>query len=379
MWGYEQEDPTVIQGVTCSFTLKPPNPSPFEKVYKKGNHLGDGAFGEVWQVHTIGNAMEEFAVKIFDLQKVDDEEKMELTKEIETEVMFLQNMSHETIIRFVDYFQMDTILYIVTEEVLGGELMDDMLRIGCYPESHSRLLMINLLEGLAYMESQRIVHRDIKPTNILLVGPSAPTKLKICDYGASIQLPEGTMAKGRWYTPGYAAPELLAGKSYDMAIDTFSTGVVAYMLLTGCIPWHQDVWEDDAQMNEAAMQGDIEWSSDVWEGKSDFSMDFVMRAMAVNPEHRPSAMDLLAHPWIQSVDEPNPKSSGENVTNGSSVNICCCFSKSRRQKQENQNTAAKQNESTACREVTSKRSIRRFNERRVKAADRMRRRQRKRC
>lgn len=104
-------------------------------------------------------------------------------------------------------------------------------------------MMKDVFLGLEYLHRQGIVHRDIKPDNILCANTTKPLNVKIADFGLSnfLQMEEegdtdGTLASGVG-TPYYVAPEMIAKKKYGPPVDLWSCGVLLYILLSGRFPF----------------------------------------------------------------------------------------------------------------------------------------------
>ena len=111
----------------------------------------------------------------------------------------------------------------------GGELFDRVLKKKKYDERESAIVMKQLLEALIYLENKGIIHRDLKLENILLVNREDNCLIKLADFGLSVNL-EHLDPKVRCGTPGYVAPEIITGKTYDCKTDMFSIGAILYVL-----------------------------------------------------------------------------------------------------------------------------------------------------
>eukprot|EP00927_Polykrikos_kofoidii_P066807 TRINITY_DN62368_c0_g1_i1.p1 TRINITY_DN62368_c0_g1~~TRINITY_DN62368_c0_g1_i1.p1 ORF type:complete len:809 (-),score=126.30 TRINITY_DN62368_c0_g1_i1:251-2677(-) len=120
----------------------------------------------------------------------------------------------------------------------GGDVFEDLKRRGPYSVNLSVELIHGVYGGIDHIHLSGIVHRDIKPENILLV-PSKGGKLRpvITDFGISAYIQDWERMSKRCGTPGYTAPELLAGEVYGTKVDIFSAGAVFYRMLSNNSPF----------------------------------------------------------------------------------------------------------------------------------------------
>lgn len=124
----------------------------------------------------------------------------------------------------------------------GGELFDYIVKKKRVEEKEAVGFMQQILAGVEYLHENGIVHRDLKPENLLL---DSAGNIKIVDFGLSNQYKPGEKLKTACGSPCYAAPEMIAGKSYDgLNVDIWSCGVIMYALLCGYLPF------EDANTNK---------------------------------------------------------------------------------------------------------------------------------
>ena len=130
----------------------------------------------------------------------------------------------------------------MTELVTGGELYDHVIKVKRLDERNAADVLKQLLLALSYMHSQNIVHRDIKPENILLAPEESaqPDKLnlKLTDFGFACYYSPERGLRQVLGSPLYMAPEIVQEKQYDKAVDIWSVGVIAHIVLTGCPPFY---------------------------------------------------------------------------------------------------------------------------------------------
>lgn len=139
-----------------------------------------------------------------------------------------------------------------------------------------------------------LLFSDLKPENLLYYSPDEDSKIMISDFGLSKMEDSGIMATACG-TPGYVAPEVLAQKPYGKAVDVWSIGVIAYILLCGYPPFYD---ETDANLFAQIMKGEFEFDSPYWDEISDSAKDFISHLICVNPEKRFTCKGALGHPWI---------------------------------------------------------------------------------
>ena len=165
-------------------------------------------------------------------------------------------LSHPHIVTVFDAGAQDHQCYLVMERLLGKDLRD-LLASGWRPEIREALQVgRRIADALGYAHAKGVIHRDIKPGNIFMVGRTQP---RILDFGIARRTGAGQTQSGAASTdneiavsPFYAAPELLQGGPVDSRADVFSVGVLLYELLTGLRPF------DAAKFRRAAVDEMIE-------------------------------------------------------------------------------------------------------------------------
>lgn len=171
------------------------------KEFKLGKKLGAGAFGEVFQA--LSPAGQLYAVK-----KLNMRNKPEEIKNLMQEIQLMSSLSHKNIVAYIGSYvdPEDSNVYIVQEWVPGGSIESLIKQFGPLAITAARSYMRQVVEGLVYLHSKNIVHRDIKADNILVdVGT-----VKLADFGASTSFEgfEETQAtKAIHGTPYFMAPE----------------------------------------------------------------------------------------------------------------------------------------------------------------------------
>lgn len=127
-------------------------------------------------------------------------------------------------------------LYCVGDFFSGGTLYDYLKEHGRLTEAHSISVMRQIIEALAYLETQGLIHRDIKPENILFTDKTLENAALV-DFGFATRKEEFKKLFTRCGTPGWVAPEVLADQDYNTAVDVYSAGLIFYFLLTKSNPF----------------------------------------------------------------------------------------------------------------------------------------------
>uniref|UniRef100_A0A4W4EE18 Protein kinase domain-containing protein n=1 Tax=Electrophorus electricus TaxID=8005 RepID=A0A4W4EE18_ELEEL len=214
---------------------------------------------------------------------------------IENEIAVLHKIKHANIVSLEDIYESKSHLYLVMQLVSGGELFDRIVEKGFYTEKDASKLIRQILDAVKYLHDMGIVHRDLKPENLLYYSMDEDSKIMISDFGLSKIEGSGSVMSTACGTPGYVAPEVLAQKPYSKAVDCWSIGVIAYILLCGYPPFYD---ENDAKLFEQILKAEYEFDSPYWDDISDSAKDFIVHLMERDPKLRYTCEQALQHPWI---------------------------------------------------------------------------------
>lgn len=198
-----------------------------------GEKLGRGSFATVWR-GTCAKTGVEVAVKEIDCERL----SKKLRESLKLEVEVMRKMRDDHILRFIDMETSKDTVYIVLEYCGGGDLSQFIKRRGRVDESAAKRFMRQLARGLRAMRKAQLVHRDLKPQNLLLTSDDLNAELKIADFGFAryIRDSEG-MADTVCGSPLYMAPEVLNYQKYDAKADLWSVGAILFEMLVGTVPF----------------------------------------------------------------------------------------------------------------------------------------------
>lgn len=156
----------------------------------------------------------------------------EFAERFKSEARAMAKLSHSNIVAVYDFgITREAHLYLVMEWVEGPTL-HEMIQKGAIPVKKVGALVMQLCDALSYAHNHRILHRDIKPGNIMV---NQDDQVKVADFGLARAI-TGEAEENPYGTPEYAAPEILGKGAVDQRVDIFAAGVVLYEMLTGRVP-----------------------------------------------------------------------------------------------------------------------------------------------
>jgi serine/threonine-protein kinase len=207
--------------------------------YQLKYHLGKGGIGTVWAAYDplLSRLI---AIKTVPLD-LPQQDLRRINPQFLGEARAAANMSHKHIVTVFDAGLSPEGAYIAME-LLNGKDLAQMLRLGWRPTPvESALIVRRIADALAYAHSRGVIHRDIKPGNIFMVGPSKPLVL---DFGTASVAHRSEVGEPVFGSPYYASPEQIQGLSTDPRTDVYSLGVTFYELLSGEKPFTGRSLED---------------------------------------------------------------------------------------------------------------------------------------
>ncbi|KAI3713412.1 hypothetical protein L1987_71989 [Smallanthus sonchifolius] len=261
--------------------------------WKKGRLLGRGTFGQVYLGFNSewGQMCAMKEVTLFS----DDKRSKESAQQLAQEVALLSRLRHPNIVQYYGSETVDDKLCIYLEYVSGGSIYKLLQEYGEFGEVAIRSYTRQILSGLAYLHSTNTVHRDIKGANIL-VDPDGHVKL--ADFGMAKHISGPSCSLSFKGSPHWMAPEIINNSSsgFNLVVDIWSLGCTVVEMATTKPPWSQ--YEGVAALYKI---GNSEGTESIPEHLSNDGKDFILKCMQWAPSNRPSAAQLLEHPFVKDI------------------------------------------------------------------------------
>ncbi|CAD7972815.1 unnamed protein product [Amoebophrya sp. A25] len=303
--------------------------------YEMGKKLGEGAFGKVHVATHKRTGITRVCKSI--VLKGKDQQKL-----VDTEISLLKQLDHPNIMRlFEAYYDGDTTIYLITEICNGGSLFDRLIyhtRSLKRPmsERQSGRYTQQILQALSYCHAMKIVHRDIKPDNVLFVNRKSDSSVKVIDFGLSdfldkieaaaktvrINKDKEKIAEGirrslgvaipgatdpllrkvmpKAGTPHYMPPEMHHKAWYDEKADTFAVGVMLYQMLTGIHPFFIPGRDNAETAKQKIVLCRVDYPADIWNNVSPLAKQMTQQLLEEDPKKRLGSVEALRHKWFNS-------------------------------------------------------------------------------
>ena len=277
---------SIIRKTTTSInpTLQSMTAASMNGLYNINELIGEGSFGKVYKGRRKGTG-QVVALKFISKHGKSERDLLNLRREIE----ILRALNHENIILMLDAFETRREFCVVTEYA-QGELFQILEDDKCLPEEEVQRIAKQLVRALHYLHSHRVMHRDMKPQNILV---GADGKVKLCDFGfARVMSSRTIMVTSIKGTPLYMSPELVQERPYNFTADLWSLGIILYELFVGQPPFYTN---NIYSLINLIIKNPVSYPSNM----SAVFKSFLAGLLHKEPKQRLAWPALLDHPFVR--------------------------------------------------------------------------------
>ncbi|VDN97225.1 unnamed protein product [Rodentolepis nana] len=246
--------------------------------------LGRGGFAQVYRAKSVITG-QEVAIKMIDKKYM---YQHGLTHRVQREVEIHSRLKHPSILELYTCFEDANYVYLVLEVCDNGELQAYIRQNGPVSEDMARHYMKQIVNGLLYLHSHKILHRDLTLANLLL---TKDMKVKIADFGLATLIEPGENHNTMCGTPNYISPEVVSRGQQVLETDVWSLGIMLYTLVVGHPPF--DTREVRSTLNRV-LAGNYEMPSHL----SPECTDLIICLLRQQPQDRIKLAEMIHHPFI---------------------------------------------------------------------------------
>lgn len=266
------------------------------------DQIGSGAFGTV----RLGMNEDSGEVAAIKIVNPDKHNYPALEREITALKLVKALGGHSNIIDLKDVYVDGRKVCLVTELARGGELFDHIVAFGAFTEDRASAFAREMGGALGFLHRHGLVHKDIKPENILMSSrdaaqssTSAPSAnfVKLADFGSAGPASMNNKLDDIG-TSAYLPPELLESGICTTACDMWALGCVLYIVLSGSHPFDLDGTASDDEVEERIKHAPVSFDFAAWTNVSAEAKDLISKLLLKDPSQRLTADQLLLHPWI---------------------------------------------------------------------------------
>nr|Q8GVC7.1 RecName: Full=Serine/threonine-protein kinase PKZ1; Short=Pipkz1; AltName: Full=Cleavage-associated kinase [Phytophthora infestans]AAM21157.1 cleavage-associated kinase [Phytophthora infestans] len=302
------------------------------------DQIGAGAFGVV-RLGMHEESGEVAAVKIVPLENPNDQRSYPaLEREIAALKLVKALGGHNSIVDLRDVYVEGRKLFLVTELARGGELFEQIVAYGSFPELKARDVAREMASALSFMHRHGLVHKDVKPENILMSARvvdhnsgvyrksnrhESSSLVKLADFGSAGPASVNTNLEDIG-TAAYLPPEVLNSGMCTSACDMWALGCVLYIMLSGSHPFDLDGMSADSVVEHRVKSEPVTFDFSAWDNVSPHAKDLISKLLVKDPTLRLTADQMLQHPWMNASAEaaaaglrrPSPLLAGQPIPRG---------------------------------------------------------------
>eukprot|EP00356_Strombidium_inclinatum_P010181 CAMPEP_0170494500 /NCGR_PEP_ID=MMETSP0208-20121228/14675_1 /TAXON_ID=197538 /ORGANISM="Strombidium inclinatum, Strain S3" /LENGTH=362 /DNA_ID=CAMNT_0010770563 /DNA_START=15 /DNA_END=1103 /DNA_ORIENTATION=+ len=277
-------------------------------IYSTDQLLGKGAFGNVFVGYKREEPQTKLAVKVVNLDRLFAKCEEKGPEILIREVNIMKELKHKNILNLLDSFSTNDNCYLITE-LCNGSLDQLISRKAPFEEEVVQDFVHQICKAMAYLSEREIMHRDIKPPNILYdVSPDSVVTVKLADFGLAkvahqTHLELGTGEHTVCGTGSYQAPEVVCG-TYNLKADIWSLGVMFLEMIAPAAPWRvkKDISLKRIYFKNFAC-GRISKESLGSSGISEELYSLLRRMVCVSQKERINWSELSEHPFVKLTPE----------------------------------------------------------------------------
>lgn len=262
--------------------------------YLRQEELGHGGFAIVYRV-IDQRTNQEYALKVISKERYEGPKGKKSLEKLNNEISIQRMVNHPNIVKSYGSFSDEFNYYILLEYCPGKTVYDILLSSenGHLDEAETRKILQDVIRAVIYLHRKHIIHRDLKLENYMI---GVDGSVKIADFGISVVLKHDDEKRFSLVgTPNYLSPEVLqkVNKGYGYEVDIWSIGVCAFMMLTGHPPFEGYVKRITF---EHIKNCDYHFPPNIQISES--AKDFVRTILKIDPNRRPTVIDLANHPFM---------------------------------------------------------------------------------
>lgn len=260
---------------------------PGDEVFLRFELIGNGATSKCYRVEQLHKS--QLAMKVISRQSLDNDTNR---RNLNREILITSRLKHARIVGFQSYFYDCSNVYICLELCPYGSLSQLIKSRKGLTEPEACFFMASIARGMEYLHQNLVLHRDIKPGNILLDIEMRP---KIADFGLAVVLPNATSKVTSFAgTPCYMAPEVIVKpRSYGMPADVWGVGTVLYTMVFGRSPF---AGRHITSIYRQVTRADFQFPST--KSYTEELESLICAILQLDPADRPSWSDILQHRWF---------------------------------------------------------------------------------
>ncbi|XP_028832704.1 myosin light chain kinase, smooth muscle [Denticeps clupeoides] len=260
-----------------------------KEFYDVEDRLGTGKFGQVFKVVEKSTKMV-WAGKFIKAFSAKEKEN------VRQEISIMNSLHHPKLVQCMDAFEGKSDMVMVMELISGGELFERIVDEDFeLTEREVIKYMLQIIDGVAFIHKQGIVHLDLKPENIMCINKTG-SKIKLIDFGLARRLDNSGALKVLFGTPEFVAPEVINYEEISYPTDMWSIGVICYILVSGLSPFMGD---NDSETLANVTSATWDFEDEAFDEISDDAKDFISSLLKKGMKARLTCGQCLEHKWLK--------------------------------------------------------------------------------